>query len=116
MSLRTRVLLSFVPLVVLLAALGVAGFVQLDRTGGRIDAILKENYASVQAMFRLNEALERMDSSFQVTLSAHDPARERAAKAQFEENWQTFEEQYHVEEGNVTIHPTEDALVDQLRT
>src|SRR5262249_40002192 len=64
MSLRTRVLLSFVPLALLLVALGAAGFVLLDRMGGRIDAILKENYASVQAMFRLNEALERIDSSF----------------------------------------------------
>ena len=43
MSLRTRILLSLAPLVILLAALGAVGLKQLDRTGGRIDAILREN-------------------------------------------------------------------------
>ena len=46
MTLRTRMFLSFVPLGLLLLALGAVGFVQLDRTGGRIDAILRENYAA----------------------------------------------------------------------
>lgn len=115
MSLRARILLSLVPLAVLLVALGVAGFLLLDRMGSRIDAILRENYASVQAMFRLNEALERMDSSFQTSLSARDPKREETARVQFEAHWGAFEEQYHIEENNVTIHPAEDALVAQLR-
>ena len=57
MSLRTRILLSFAPLLILLVGIGAVGYRQLDRTGGQIDAILKENYASVQAMYRLNEAL-----------------------------------------------------------
>ena len=65
--------------------LGAAGSSSCDRTGGRIDAILRENYASVQAMFRLNEALERMDSSFQFALAAGDEARTPAK--QFEDNW-----------------------------
>src|SRR5438552_12784709 len=111
MSLRARVLLSFVPLAVLLAALGAVGLAQLDRTGGRIDAILKENYASVQAMFQLNEALERMDSSFQIALSSQDPEKERQAKEQFESNWREFEKQFRIEENNITIFPVEQELV-----
>jgi signal transduction histidine kinase len=115
MTLRTRILLSFVPLIALLAGLGAVGLVQLDRTGGRIDAILKENYASVQAMFRLNEALERMDSSFQLALSSHDPDKEQKAREQFETNWQIVQVQFRIEENNITILPREQELVDQLR-
>ena len=115
MSLRTRVLLSFLPLVLLLAALGAVGLVQLDRTGGRIDAIMRENYASVQAMFRLNESLERMDSSFQFALSAREATKEKEARDQFVANWRLFEEQFHIEENNITIHPAEDELAARLR-
>jgi hypothetical protein len=115
MTLRARILLSFVPLVALLIGLGATGLVQLNRTGGHIDAILKENYASVQAMFLLNEALERMDSSFQFALSTHGPEKEREAKKQFEENWHLLQEQFEIEEKNITILPQEQILVDKLR-
>ncbi len=115
MTLRLRILLSLTPLAVLLVGLGVAGFRLLDHMSGRIDAILKENYASVQAMFRLNEALERMDSSFQFALSAHKPEKEKDAKEQFEANWGEFQRQFRNEENNITIHPAEDDLVARLR-
>src|SRR6478736_3824130 len=111
MTLRTRILLSLVPPALFLVALGAAGFLLLHRMGGRIDAILRENYESVQAMFRLNEATERIDSSFQFALAG----REDAADKQFEANWAAFDEQYRVEANNLTIHPIEDELVDRLR-
>ncbi|HEV3386634.1 MAG TPA: ATP-binding protein [Gemmata sp.] len=115
MTLRTRILISFVPLVVVLAGLGAIGLVQLNRTGGRIDAILKENYASVQAMFLLNEALERIDSSFQFALSTQGDEKERDARNQFEQNWKILEEQFEIEEKNITILPQELILVNKLR-
>jgi len=115
MTLRTRILLSFVPLVVLLAVVGGVGIEQLGRTGGRIDAILRENYVSVQAMFQLNEALERIDSAFQFALSAREPDAGQKARVQFDANWRAFETQFRTEEQNVTIHPTEDELVTRLR-
>lgn len=111
MTLRTRILLSLAPLGVLLIALGTAGFALLDQLGGGIDAILRENYVSVQAMFRLNEATERIDSSFQFALAG----READARQQFETNWQTFDEQFGIEAANLTIHPFEDELVARLR-
>jgi signal transduction histidine kinase len=111
MTLRTRILLSLAPLGLLLVGLGVAGFLLLDRMGGRIDAILRENYESVQAMFRLNEATERIDSSFQFALAG----REAEAVKQFEANWPAFDRQFEVEASNVTIHPAEDELVARLR-
>jgi NtrC-family two-component system sensor histidine kinase KinB len=111
-TLRARILLSLAPLALLLVALGVCGFALLDRMGGRVEAILRENYASVQAMFRLNEATERIDSSFQFALAG----READAIRQFEANWTRFDEQFEIEAGNITLHPVEDALVARLRT
>jgi signal transduction histidine kinase len=111
MTLRLRLALAFGPLAVLLAILGVVGYRMLDRTGSRIDAILRENYASVQAMFRLNEAAERIDSSFQFALAGKGPA---AAK-QYADNWKRFDNQFDIEAENITIHPQEDELVDRLR-
>ena len=111
MTLRIRILLSLTPLGLLLAGLGVAGFLLLERMGGRIDAILRENYQSVQAMFLLNEATERIDSSFQFALAG----REAEAARQYEANWSAFDRQFDVEAANVTLHPTEDELVARLR-
>src|SRR5262245_23770438 len=111
MTLRTRILLSLAPLGLLLIGLGVAGFLLLNRMGGRIDAIMRENYVSVQAMYRLNEATERIDSSFQFALAG----RESDAARQFDDNWKAFDDQFGVEAKNVTIHPAEDELVARLR-
>jgi signal transduction histidine kinase/HAMP domain-containing protein len=111
MTLRTRILVSLAPQALLLVGLGTAGFLLLDRMGGRIDAILRENYASVQAMFRLNEATERIDSSFQFVLVG----RTQTAEQQFRANWVLFDEQFEIEAANVTIHPQEDELVARLR-
>src|SRR5215475_184105 len=108
-SLRRRILLTIAPLVLLLALLGGAGVVLLYRLGGRIDLILRENYDSVRAMFRLNEALERIDSSFQFALSG----REDDARRQYADNWPRFDEQLGVERQNVTL-PGEQDLADRL--
>jgi len=67
-SLRGRILLTLFPLLALIAALGGGGVLLLRQLGGRIDLILRENYDSVRAMFRLNEAAERIDSAFQFAL------------------------------------------------
>ena len=75
LSLRHRLVLTIVPLMVLSAVVGATGLVLLHRLGGRIDVILRENYDSVVAMVGLKEALERIDSSHQFALvSRHDRA------------------------------------------
>ena len=83
LSLRRRILLTLAPLLLLLGAVGVAGVLLLHRLGGQADLILRENYDSVRAMFRLNEALERIDSSFTFALSG----REEEARRQYRDNW-----------------------------
>src|SRR3954451_21058028 len=109
LSLRRRLLLALAPLLVLLAGLGAAGVVLLNHVGGRIDAILRENYDSVRAMERLNEALERIDSSFQFALAG----REGDARAAYRLHWGHFRDQLGVEQRNITL-PGEGELVRRL--
>jgi signal transduction histidine kinase len=108
-SLRHRIFLTLLPLLILPAVLGTAGVVLLYRLGNRIDAILRENYDSVIAMERLNEALERIDSSFQFFLAG----RHEQARKQYDKNWPAYREALHVEENNITI-PGEAQMVDRL--
>src|SRR5579859_5518575 len=72
LSLRQRMWLTLLPLLVLMAVLGGAGVVLLLRLGGSIGAILRENYDSVVYMERLKEDLERIDSSFTFALAGRE--------------------------------------------
>jgi signal transduction histidine kinase len=111
LTLRQRIFLTLLPLLILLAVLGSAGVVLLHRLGGRIDVILRENYDSVLFMERLHEALERIDSSFQFAI-----AGERTlAKNQYDEQWKVFKYYLEKEQGNVTV-TGEQELVDRLTT
>ncbi|HKM52325.1 MAG TPA: HAMP domain-containing protein, partial [Isosphaeraceae bacterium] len=109
LTLRYRILLTLLPLLLVLIVLGTAGVVLLYRLGGGIDAILRENYDSVIAMERLNEALERIDSSFQFALSGQE---EKAAE-QYHSNWKPYHEALTLEQHNITL-PGEGDLVDRL--
>src|SRR5258708_644020 len=111
LTLRTRIVLTLAPLLALTAVLGAAGVALLLQLGGSIDAILRENYDSVVAMQRLNEALDRIDSSFHFALVGRDP---QEVRKQFDDNWKLYDEALRKEKDNVTIHPREDALVAQL--
>ena len=104
--------LTLALLLALLAILGGAGVVLLHRLGGRIDAILRENYDSVRAMERLNEAAERIDSSFKFALA--DRKQEKGARDRYRENWRVYREQLDVESKNITIFPEELRLVKEL--
>ena len=75
MGLRSRILLTLLPLLALLAVVGGAAAVLLYRLGDSIDLILKENCVSVVAMERLNESLERIDSLFEFQRS---PAKKKS--------------------------------------
>jgi PAS domain S-box-containing protein len=110
-TLRQRALLTVAPLFVLLALMGGVALLLLHDLGGRSEAIMRENYDSVRALERLNEALERIDSSFQFTLAG----KEADARTQYRANWKEFDRQLVVEEGNVTIFPEEEELVKKLR-
>src|SRR5262245_52204566 len=111
LTLRDRIILTLAPLLLLLAVLGAAGAVLLYRLGGSIDLIMRENYQSVIAMERLNESLERIDSSFQFALAG----KEEKAQEQFDRNWKVYRDNLDVEQHNITL-PSEGPLVDELTT
>ena len=108
MTLRQRILFALVPLVGLLALIGAIGIVLLHRVGDHIKDILRDNYVSVVAMLDLNEALERIDSSFQFDLHGQADARKT-----YERNWTTYREQLEIEERNITV-PGERERVERL--
>jgi signal transduction histidine kinase/HAMP domain-containing protein len=110
MSLRARIYLMLGLLLVLMAVLGGTGMALIYRLGGRADAILRENYESVRAMERLNEALERIDSSFQFALAG----KEEKARKDFDDNWPRFNGALEDEQHNITILPEEERLVRRL--
>lgn len=109
LSLRWHIFLTLVPLLLLLIVLGGAGALLLLRLGGRIDAIMRENYRSVIYMELLNEALERIDSSFHIALAG----REQDAHQQFTDHWKRFDENLEGERKNITL-PGEGELVQEL--
>ncbi len=109
LSLRHRILITLIPLLLLLAAIGSAGIVLLFRLGNSVDAILRENYRSVIAMEGLNEAVERIDSSFQFALSG----RRDKAWQQYTRSWEAYADNLDIEKNNITV-PGEAELVAQL--
>jgi signal transduction histidine kinase len=109
MTLRLRIALTLAPFVVLLAALGGAGIALLYRVGGRIDLILRENYESVKYMVELNEAVERIDSSYNLALLG----QEATARDMYDRNWDKYLLNLSQERANITL-PGEFELVDQL--
>ncbi len=109
MTLRRRIVLALAPLVCLLAVIGTTGILLLRQVGDRIEEIMRENYASVEAMVGLNEALERIDSSFQFSLQGKDDA-----KQEYDDNWVLYRKNLDREENNIT-EPGEADLVAHLK-
>jgi two-component system, NtrC family, sensor histidine kinase KinB len=109
MTLRQRLLLTLIFLIVLTGLPGATGIALLYRVSGRIDLILRENYDSVTYMVKLNEALERIDSSFNLALLG----KEKIATDMYRTNWEEFQTNSRLEQGNITL-PGEKQLVDEL--
>jgi signal transduction histidine kinase len=109
MTLRYRIALTLAPLLALMVILGSTAMVILHRLGEQIDLILRENYDSVMAMERLNEAVAGIDSSFQLALAG----REEKAGQQYEPNWASYRDALQLEQNNITL-PGEAELVDRL--
>jgi signal transduction histidine kinase len=109
LTLRQRIILAFVPVFILLAAIGTAACVLLYQLGDRIDQILRENYDSVIYMKDLNEALERIDSSFTFTLAG----QKKKGRAQYDRSWPIYLANLVKEQHNITL-PGEGELVEKL--
>ena len=109
-NLRLRIFLTILPLLVLIAILGTAGSLLFYYLGNSLNIILRENFDSVQYMQQFNEAVERIDSSFQFALAGE----EEKARKQYQDNLRALEKNLGLEEHNITL-PGEGELVEQLR-
>jgi signal transduction histidine kinase len=99
MTFRRRILIAMVPLFVLLLVLGGTGTFLIYYLGNQVDNILRDNYDSVIFMRDLNEALERIDSSFQFALAG----REAESFQQYQENWGKYQKCLDGEAHNITL-------------
>jgi two-component system, NtrC family, sensor histidine kinase KinB len=108
-GLRPKLALGFGGLLLVLLATGWQSVNLLDRLGGSIDVILRENYRSVIAAQDMKEALERMDSGALFALAGETARGRRLAV----EHLPRFEEALAVERGNVTL-PGEGALAGRV--
>ena len=109
MTFRRRILLAMLPLFVLLVALGTTATILIYHLGDQVGKILTENYDSVVYMRDLNEALERIDSSFQFALAG----REEQSEKQYQKNWQAYQRCLDKEQNNITV-PGEGELDEKL--
>ncbi|MFN7976083.1 MAG: ATP-binding protein [Acidobacteriota bacterium] len=98
MTLRSKLLLSQLPLVAALLVLGIAGIMVARSLGQSSRAILQDNYRSVLAVQRMKESLERMDSGALFLVADH--REEGEAQAAFHRA--RFEEELRVQEANIT--------------
>jgi PAS domain S-box-containing protein len=116
LTLRHRIFLTLVPLLLLLAVVGSAGVALLLRLGNSINEIMRENYRSVIAMERLTEAVERIDSSFQIAMSGRDDQElVEKARRQYEDYWKMYLQELQKEQNNITL-PGEGDLVHELES
>lgn len=109
-SLERRLRLGFTAIAATFALLSIAAVASLDRLGGAITTILRENYASVVLCEQMKEALERQDSA---VLFAATGRRDLAGPMLLASRAH-FAEALAAEEGNITV-PGERELVRELR-
>src|ERR1700719_3585347 len=88
MTLRTRILLTVAPLLLLTAALGAADGVLLYHMGRNIDSILRDNLRSVDYMVDLNTSLDGVDEALSLALHGREGARQK-----YDEEWAKLREQ-----------------------
>ncbi|HEV7672488.1 MAG TPA: ATP-binding protein [Thermoanaerobaculia bacterium] len=98
-GLRGKLALGFAGLLALLFVVSAQSISMLERLGGSIDVILRENYRSVIAAQEMKDALERIDSGTLFAL-AGDADRGRAL---VELQHPRFEKALKTELGNITI-------------
>ena len=108
-SLHTRLRLGLGAIAVALALLSAAAVLSLNRLGGAISTILRENDASVGACEELKEALERQDSAAQIASSG----REDIAGPMLRAYRGAFAAAFATEADNITL-PGEGELVREI--
>jgi signal transduction histidine kinase len=110
-TLRARLLLAQLPLVLAVLVVGALALQTLRSLGTASQNILTANYRSVLAAQRMKEAAERIDSAVLFIVAGHS---EKAA-AQIAHNRGAFESELRFEEGNITESGEKEAAAELRR-
>ena len=110
MSLRTKLLATYLIFVAALATLGGWSAWRLEQAGAVSQRILSENYESVVAAQSMKESLERLDSA---TLFA-ELGRTDRARRQIDDHRRRFDAAFARAAGNIT-EPGEREIIDAIR-
>ena len=109
MSLRGKLALGFLGLLIIMTGVGVHNLSRISALGDSIEVILRENYRSVVACQQMKEALDRMDSgAVFVLLNAEEKGNEQIRTHQ-----PLFEKALETTVGNITL-PGEGAAAGEL--
>lgn len=110
MTLRSKLLLAQAPLGLGLALVGILAVFATSSLGTHSQMILQDNYRSVLAAQRMNDAIERLDDAVQLSLlgKREEGLREAASRQQ------RFENELQVAESNIT-EPGETEAAQRLR-
>ncbi|MHB9074532.1 MAG: ATP-binding protein [Desulfobaccales bacterium] len=109
MGIRTKLVIAFAGLLLIVAAVGVVSIHTLNESSQAIARILRENYDSVAACDHMKGAQEQLDRQAELCLLEDRPdvcQRSEALLGEFEKN-------LRIQQGNVTL-PGEQELTDKL--
>jgi two-component system, NtrC family, sensor histidine kinase KinB len=108
MLLKTKLLLAQVPLALALLTLGTVAVVTIGQLGSHSERILHDNYRSVLAAQRMQEAIERLDSAaLFIALGRREEGKQLVLL-----NRKVFEEELAVQLNNITEKGEQEATFD----
>ncbi len=108
-SLKSKISLIYISLVMLIFIIGLSGFFNLYRMEKAVDGLMVNNYKSIDAISRMAEAIERQDGAMLIYISMD---RQKALEL-FSDNYAAFVKYYQIEENNIT-EQGEKKLVEEL--
>lgn len=97
-TLKGKLSLVYIGLVLLIASVGFAGFFNLYRHEKAVDSLMTDNYKSISAAAKMMEAIERQDGAILI----HTSIDRQKGMDLFVENHANFIKWYEVEEKNIT--------------
>lgn len=110
-TLKSRISLVYICLVLLIAIIGAASVINLYRLECSVEGLMTNNYKSLNAIANMLEAIERQDSAVLIYMNGD---RQKGIDL-FSDNNNIFSKWYSVEFNNITV-PGEKELVNNTNT
>jgi len=109
-TLKGKISIIYVGLVILIAIVGIAGYVNLYKIEAAVDNLMTDNYKSISAATNMIEAIERQDSAMLIYINVD----KQKGIDLFTQNTNDFLKWFSVEGDNVTEKGEQD-LVDKIQ-